>query len=147
MIKFVEGADGRNWTLRGKMSWSEPKTVEDFEHDMTGGQGPTVVFVVVLAVLVVVLLVWRPVQVVIPYGLWVLVLLIALYFPVRWVMRRPWTLVAETAGSAELADRPAERWVGTVRGVFHVRHQVARIVKTIEIHSLPDIAGPLHPMD
>ena len=42
-----------------------------------------------------------------------------LFFPVRWLLRRPWTLVAEPPGRPGRAA--AERWVGTVRGMFRVR--------------------------
>jgi hypothetical protein len=77
---------------------------------------------------------------------WLALVLIALFFPLRWILRRPWKVVAETEGDT-MGDRPAERWVGTVRGMFRVRGEVTKIGRTIQRHSLPDFDGPLHPVE
>jgi hypothetical protein len=73
-----------------------------------------------------------------------LVLLLILFFPTRWALRRPWTVVAETGDNGE--NEPVERWVGIVRGVFTVRQQVNRVAKNIAIDSVPGIEGPLQPV-
>lgn len=74
------------------------------------------------------------------------VVLVVLFFPLRWILRRPWTVVAETEGDMA-GDHPSERWVGTIRGMFTVRGEVTKIAKTIRKHSLPDFDGPLHPVE
>jgi hypothetical protein len=89
---------------------------------------------------------WLPQGVIVPpwvlYGL----LLIVVFFPLRWVLNRPWTVVAETDGDLT-GEHPPERWVGIVSGMFRVRREVVEVAKTIQKHSLPDFDGPLHPME
>ncbi|HVW42401.1 MAG TPA: DUF983 domain-containing protein [Amycolatopsis sp.] len=146
MNRLVQGSDGREWVVRATMEWRRPVTVEDFEHDVAGSHAPGFAMLAVALVLAVILVAWLPDGVVVPawvvYGL----LLIALFFPLRWVLNRPWTVVAETEGEV-LADRPPERWVGIVSGMFKVRREVGDIAKTIHRESLPDFDGPLHPME
>jgi hypothetical protein len=103
-----------------------------------------------MAVLAVVLggalVLWKPDRVQIPAWVLLALVLIVLFFPLRWILRRPWTVVAETEGDMT-GERPSERWVGTVRGMMVVRGEVTKIAKTIQRHSLPDFDGPLHPVE
>lgn len=145
MTRLVRGADGRMWTLRGRLEWSQPATVDDFEHDIAGGHASGVVMLAMLFVLVVALVVWTPAGVYVPSWLIVLLLLVIAFFPVRWALRRPWMLVANTQGTVD--DQPAERWVGTVRGLFTIRQATAKVARDIEVYSMPNIDGPLHPVD
>jgi hypothetical protein len=146
MNRLVQGEDGREWVVRAQMEWRRPATVTDFEHDVAATQTPGIAMLSVAVLLAVVLVAWLPEGVVVPawvvYGL----LLIALFFPLRWVLHRPWTVVAETDGDM-LEDRPPERWVGIVSGMFRVRGEVVKIAKTIQRESLPNFDGPLHPME
>ncbi|TNC27365.1 DUF983 domain-containing protein [Amycolatopsis alkalitolerans] len=146
MNRRVQGLDGREWTVRAQMEWRRPVTVEDFEHDVAGSPAPGVAMLSVTLVLAVILVAWLPEGVVVPaWVIWGL-LLIALFFPLRWVLNRPWGVVAETDGDA-LGDHPPERWVGVVSGMFRVRGEVAKVVKAIRTEGLPDFDGPLHPME
>jgi hypothetical protein len=83
--------------------------------------------------------------VVVPGWLILALVLLFLFFPARWALRRPWTIVAETPG--DLDEHPPERWVGTVRGVFNVRQETSKVARNIEVYSLPNVDGPLQPVD
>ena len=146
MNRAVRGADERDWVIRAQMEWRRPATVEDFEHDVAGSYGPGIAMIVVTALLAVILVVWTPDQVNIPAWVLLALLLVVLFFPLRWILRRPWTVVAETEGDVT-GDRPSERWVGTIRGMFTVQGEVKKISKTIQRHSLPDFDVPLHPVE
>jgi hypothetical protein len=147
MTRLVQGSDGREWQLRGQMEWRPPATADDFEHDTAAGWGPMVAMLSVMFVLVLVLVGWKPDDVVVPSWLVLGIVLVFVYFPMRWVWRRPWTMVAETHGEVTEEGAPAERWVGTVRGLVAVRAEFARTSKSIERHALPDFDGPLRPME
>lgn len=146
MNRRVQGLDGRDWIVRAQMEWRRPATVEDFEHDVAGSPASGVAMLSVTLVLAVILVAWLPDGVVVPaWVVWGL-LLIALFFPLRWVLNRPWGLVAETDGDP-LGEHPPERWVGVVSGMFRVRGEVGKVAKTIQREGLPDFDGPLHPME
>jgi hypothetical protein len=144
MNRLVLGADGREWIVRSQMEWRPPATAADFEHDVADSYGPGIAMLFVTLGLAAVLIAWMPSDVVVPSWVVLALVLVVLFFPLRWILRRPWTVVAETEGDLE---RPSERWVGTIRGMFVVRGQVIRIAKTIQRHSLPDFDGPLHPVE
>lgn len=146
MDRLVQGEDGRDWVVRADMEWRQPATADNFDHDVAGSYGPGIAMVVVTVVLALVLIVWTPASVTVPAWVIFALLLIALFFPLRWILRRPWKVVAETEGDMT-GDRPAERWVGNVRGMFTVRGEVTKVAKTIQRHSLPDFDGPLHPVE
>ncbi|NKQ53410.1 DUF983 domain-containing protein [Amycolatopsis sp. K13G38] len=146
MNRLVQGGDGREWVVRAQMEWRRPVTAENFEHDVAGSHTPGIAMLAVTVLLAIILVAWLPDGVVVPpWVIWGL-LLIALFFPLRWVLNRPWTVVAETEGDV-VSDRPPERWVGIVSGMFKVRNEVSKLVKTIHRESLPDFDGPLHPME
>jgi len=144
MNRVVRGSDGRMWTVRSSLEWSNPIAGEEFEHDVTGGPAPAIVMGGVLAVLVLVLVFWTPSAVVVPDWLLLALLLVALFFPARWLVRRPWSIVAETPGDDE---KPPERWVGVVRGFVAVRQESARVARNIEVYAEPDMNGPLQPVE
>jgi len=145
--RLVRGADGRMWKLRGDMEWSRPATADDFEHDVSAGSGPGIVMLGLVVALTLVLVVWTPGEVVVPAWVVLAILAAVLFFPARWALRRPWTVVAETAEESDDAEQPAQRWVGTVRGVFTVRQEVSKVQKNIESDSVPGYDGPLHQVD
>jgi hypothetical protein len=145
MTRLVRGADGRMWTLRGQLEWSQPATIDDFEHDVASGYAPGIVMLFMLAVLIVALVTWRPAGVVVPTWLVLIMVVVMVFFPLRWAFRRPWRLVANTQGSLE--EQVAERWVGTVRGIFNIRTVTAKVARDIEVYSMPNSEGPLHPVD
>jgi hypothetical protein len=146
MNRLVQGDDGRDWVVRADMEWRQPATTDNFDHDVAGSYGPGIAMLVVIVALGLILIVWTPAGVVVPAWVFLALLVVALFFPLRWILRRPWTVVAETEGDLA-GDRPSERWVGTVRGMFTVRGEVVKIAKTIQRHSLPDFEGPLHPVE
>jgi len=127
------------------MSWANMDGADDFEHDVAGGHGPGIGMIAILVLLTVVLLVWRSDGVVVPAWLILALVILFLFFPARWALRRPWTIVAETPG--DLDEHPPERWVGTVRGVFTVRQETSKVARNIEVYSLPNVDGPLQPVD
>lgn len=146
MNRLVRGNDGREWVIRAHMEWRQPATADDFEYDAAANYTPGIVMAGVALALAGALLLSMPDRLVIPdfvpYGL----LLVALFFPLRWVLRRPWTVVAETDGDPA-GDHPSERWVGTVSGVSNINGEVKRVAKSIARHDLPDFEGPLHPVE
>ncbi len=131
--------------MHADMEWRTPATADDFEHDVSGTHGPAIAMLALVGVLVVALVVWTPTDVVVPLWLVLLILLVVLFFPARWALRRPFTVVAETGDDGE--GEPVERWVGTVRGVFNVRTQVNRVARNIADDSMPAVEGPLKPVN
>lgn len=146
MDRQVRGADGRQWALRSELEWRTPATADDFEHDVAGGYVSGGAMIAVIVVFVIVLVAWRPADVIVPGWVLLTLLLFALFFPLRWVLRRPWKVVAETDGD-ESGDPPSERWVGTVRGMIKVRTEMMRTRQSIERDSLPEFEGPLRPVE
>lgn len=143
--KTVAGVDGRTWSVRRSMEWSVPATGDDFEHDVDGGRGAAVLILSALFLFWVLLVVWTPAHVHIPWLLWVLAVAVALFFPFRWWLRRPWKMVAETAGSY---DQPAERWVGLVRGGAKAREELRIVVRRLRTQGTPGHAdSPLQPVN
>jgi hypothetical protein len=131
------------------MEWRQPATADDFEHDVSVGNTSAFVLLTLIIVLTIVLVSTIPEDVVAPWNgrmLWLglLIVLAILFFPARWALRRPWTVVAETGDNGE--GEPVERWTGTVRGVFNARSQLNRIAKSIQHDSQPGIEGPLQPV-
>lgn len=145
MTRLVKGRDGRMWTLRSQMEWSTPATDEDFEHDVSSGYGPGIVMLAMLCVLVVALVLWTPAGVVIPVWLIVALAAILAFFPLRWALRRPWQLVANTRGDGE--EQTAEQWVGTVRGMFNIRTVTAKVARDIEVYNMPSPESQLYPVN
>jgi hypothetical protein len=141
MTRVVRGADGRVWTIQGTTEWRTPATADNFEHDVSASHLSAWVLLAVVGLLTIVLVVWTPEDVVVPVWLVLMILLILLFFPLRWALRRPWTVVAATGDDGE--GEPTEQWVGTVRGVFTVRRQVAEVAHDIADHSAPGVEGPL----
>lgn len=142
--KTVIGADGREWTVNRTLEWSIPAVGDDFEHDLDGGRPAAVLVLSALLLFVVVLVVWTPDKVHIPW--WVVLVFLAAFafFPIRWALRRPWTLVAQTPGGYDL---PAEHWVGTVRGVSKAREETKVITRSLRTRSTPAYTdGPLQPV-
>ncbi|GAA1330579.1 DUF983 domain-containing protein [Saccharothrix algeriensis] len=144
MTRLVRGADGRMWTVRSQIEWRNPSADADFEHDVSGGQGPGVLMLAIVIAMAVILVAWTPEQVVVPGWLIIALVLVFLFFPARWAVRRPWLVAAESKKTDEL---PPERWVGSVRGFLTVRNEVANVARKIEMYSLPDLDGPLQPVD
>jgi len=143
--KTVAGNDGRTWSIRRNIEWSVPATGDDFEHDVDGGRGAAVLILSALTIFWIVLLVWTPAQVHIPWYLWTLGVVIVLFFPLRWWLRRPWTVVAETAGSYDL---PAERWTGLVRGGAKAREELRIVERRLRTLGTPGHAdSPLQPVN
>lgn len=146
MTRLVRGADGRMWTVRGELEWGKrPATAEDFEHDVSGGHGPGIVMMVLVIVLGLVWVLRMPTDVVVPVWVVLALLMLFLFFPARWALRRPWKLVAETGDGTP--EAPIERWVGTVRGMFNVRTEVAKVARDIQKEMMPSFDGPLHPVE
>jgi hypothetical protein len=144
MTRVVRGADGRVWTLHGELEWRTSSSADDFEHDINTNRGPALVMLFLVAVLAVALIVWTPPDVVVPLWLVLILVLLVLFFPLRWALRRPWRVTAATGDDGD--GRPTEMWEGIVRGVFNVRQEVAKAARTIADESAPALEGPLRPV-
>ena len=143
--RTVAGVDGRTWSVRRNIEWTTPATGDDFEHDVDGGRGAAVLILSAMFLFWVILLVWTPSLVHVPWFLWVLGAAVVLFFPVRWYLRRPWTVVAETAGSY---DQPAERWTRTVRGGAKAREELRIVIRRLRTQGTPAHAdSPLQPVN
>ena len=143
--KTVAGVDGRTWLVRRTIEWSLPATGDDFEHDVDGGRGAAVLILSSLFLFWVIVIVWSPPLVHVPIYLWVVAVFVLGFFPVRWWLRRPWTVVAETEGSY---DQPAERWTGLVRGGNKAREEVRIVTRRLRTQGTPGHAdSPLQPVN
>jgi hypothetical protein len=145
MTRVVRGADGRVWTIEGTMEWRTPATADNFEHDVSASRLSAIVLLAVVCLLSLVLVIWTPEDVVVPVWLVLIIVLLLLFFPIRWAWRRPWTVVAATGDNGE--GEPTEQWVGSVRGVLTVRQEIADVARNIATHSAPGIEGPLTPVN
>ncbi|WP_190819693.1 DUF1656 domain-containing protein [Saccharopolyspora pogona] len=145
MNRVVRGSDGREWTIKASLEWSNPIAADEFEHDVNGGSAPAILMGALFLFLVVMFVVWTPAEVYVPS--WLILLLIAgvLFFPVRWVLRRPWTVTAATPGDHD--ENPPETWVGVVRGFFDVRQEISLVARHIELYAEPDMNGGLQPVE
>jgi hypothetical protein len=144
MTRPVTAADGKHWTVQSTLEWRSPATAHKFEHDISAGRGPTVVMLSIVIVLALILVVWTPKAVVVPLWVVLVIVLVLLFFPVRWVLRRPYTLVAAKGDDGE--GNPTERWIGTVRGAYKARQQVNKTIRNIKFQSQPPAEGPLKPV-
>ncbi len=134
--KTVAGADGRSWELRRNIEWSPPVTGDEFEHDVDSGRGGTWIVFSGLSLFWVALLAWLGSHVHIPWFLWLVALVVVGFFPVRWYLRRPWTVVAETEGSYQ-DELPAERWTGLVRGGSRAREEMRVAQRSLRTRATP----------
>lgn len=148
MTRLVQGPDGRTWRVHSRLEWADPVREEEFEHDVSGGRVGAILMVVILFALLISFVVLTPDAIVFPGWLALAFVLLVLFFPVRWLVRRPYTLVAETPGGPPESGLPAERWVGTVRGYFTARSETARAGKHVRKYAMPDQDGdgPLQPV-
>ena len=143
--KTVAGADGRTWSVRRNIEWRTPATGDEFEHDVDGGSGAAALILTALVLFWAVLLLWIPTQAHVPWYLRLIALAIVLFFPIRWFLRRPWTLVAETSGGYDL---PAEHWSGMVRGRSRAKEEMRVVVRSLRTRATPGHAdSPLHPVN
>ncbi len=143
--KTIAGVDGRMWSVRRNIEWSLPATGDDFEHDVDGGRGAAVLILSALFMFWLIIVVWKPAGVHVPWYFAVIGVVVVLFFPVRWYLRRPWTVVAETVGSYEL---PAERWTGLVRGGSKAKEELRIVVRRIRTQGTPGHAdSPLQPVN
>ena len=143
--RTVAGADGRTWSVRRNIEWHPPATGDEFEHDVDGGRGAVLLVLSALGLFWLVLFLWAPSQVNVPWYLLLAGLIVLAFFPLRWVLRRPWTLVAETPGGYDL---PAEHWSGMVRGRGRAKEEMRVLVRNLRTRATPGHAdSPLHPVN
>jgi hypothetical protein len=143
--KTVAGADGRTWVVRRNIEWRPPATGDEFEHDVDGGRGAVFLILSALVLFWIVLFLWVPTEVHVPWYLWLVGLAVLSFFPVRWLLRRQWTLVAETNGGYDL---PAEHWTGLVRGRTRAKEEMRVLVRSLRTRATPGHAdSPLHPVN
>ncbi len=141
----VAGADGRTWSVRRNIEWKTPATGAEFEHDVDGGRGAVLLILSALFLFWVVLILWTPPLVHGPWYLWLIAVVILAFFPIRWILRRPWTLVAETSGGYDL---PAEHWTGMIRGRSRAKEETRVLVRSLRTRATPGHAdSPLHPVN
>jgi hypothetical protein len=134
--RTVAAADGRTWAVRRNIEWRPPATGDEFEHDVDGGRGAVFLILTALVLFWAVLLAWANSQVHIPWFLRVAAVVVLLFFPARWVARRPWTLVAETSGGYD-DERGPEHWVGTVRGRGRATEETRVLIRNLRTRATP----------
>ena len=145
--RTVIGVDGRTRSVRRSVAWSLPATGDDFEHDVDGGRGAAVLMRTTLFQLWVIKNVWSPSGVHVPWYIWIVATLIVMFFPIRWWLRRPWTVVAETEGDYD-QKQPAERWTGLIRGGSRAREEMRIVVRRLRTQGTPGHAdSPLQPVN
>lgn len=136
--KTVSDLYQRTWSVSRRIAWRLPATEEEaalkFEHDVDGGRGSAVLVLSSLLVFWVILLVWRPDDIHLPWWYWLLFVLIVMFFPIRWVVRRQREIIAETAGHY---SHPAERWTGVVRGRLKSREEVRILEQRLRTDGTP----------
>lgn len=141
--KDITGIKGRTWTVSRELMREMPAGVgidADFEHDVDGGRAADMLILSTLGLLVIILVVWRPGGVYLPWWLWLPVIAVVLFFGVRWLLRLPWKLMAHTDGDYA-SETSAETWVGAVRGVNKAREEVNMITKQIRKYDRPNHAN------
>ena len=136
--RTVAGADGRTWAVRRNIEWHPPATGAEFEHDVDGGRGAVLLILssLVLFWVVTVFVLWASSQAHVPVYLGLLGLAVVLFFPVRWILHRPWTLVAETSGGYD-EERGPEHWVGMVRGRSRAKDETRVLVRNLRTRATP----------
>lgn len=136
----------REWSLRRSIEWSPPYSEDDqFEHDVDGGRGAATLILSSLLLMWVGFFVWIPETTHFPWFYWLAIAVIIGFFPVRWVLRRQWKLVAETVGGY---DEPAEKWTGLVRGWTRASEELRIIKRRLETQGTPGHAdSPLQPVN
>jgi len=143
--KTVAGADGRTWVVRRNIEWRPPATGDEFEHDVDGGRGAALLILSALFLFWAVLFLWIPSQAHVSWYLRIAGLVVLLFFPARWVLNRPWTLVAETNGGYDL---PAEHWTGLVRGRTRAKEEMRVLTRNLRTRATPGHGdSPLHPVN
>lgn len=149
--KTVIAADNREWQVQRHIEWTTPAMGDEFEHDVDGGRGAVVLVLSTLGFFWVMLLVWAPGgfvaegALVFPWFYWIVVIVVVGFFPGRWLLRRPYTIVAKTQGGYDL---PAEHWSGMVRGVSAAREETRVVVRSLRNRSTPGHAdSPLQPIN
>jgi len=135
MARKVFDLHRREWSLRRNIEWSVPATGDDFEHDVDGGRGAAGLVLTALFVFWMILIIWKPADVHIPWFYWFVFFIILMFFPIRWILRRPWTVVAETVGGY---DQPPERWTGLVRGESKSREEMRITKRQLETRGTPE---------
>ncbi len=143
--KTVIAADNREWQVRRNIEWATPAMGDEFEHDVDGGRGAMVLILSSLVLFWILVFVWLPSGVYMPWFYWLAILVIVGFFPVRWYFRRPWTIVAETQGGYDL---PAEHWTGMVRGQAAAREETRVVLRSLRTRATPGHAdSPLQPVN
>jgi hypothetical protein len=146
--KTVTAGDGRTWEVERHIEWSVPAIGDEFEHDVDGGRGAVVMVVCALIVYGVVIIAWPLLtqsRLHVPGLYWLFALVILGFFPVRWYLRRPWTIVARTDGHYN-TDAKQEHWVGKVRGISKAQEEMRVVLLSIKQRNTPGHADtPLQP--
>ncbi len=146
--KVVTGVDGREWIVSLKIMWTDKS--EGFEHEKEGGRRAVIAIVVVLGLLVFAQVAWAFQVPAVETPFWVLLILAALvlFFPVRWVLRRPRRLRVEGGRWPDDEDDEsrAEEWSGFVRGRTEARAEFKQAIRTLQKRGTPARANsPLQP--
>jgi hypothetical protein len=140
----VTGSDGRTWHVTQNLEWVAPHDGDDWEHDVGSGIMGKATGLIGIGAFWVGLLGWFPAGQYVP--VWVKVaavvsgLLVVATLPLRWLILRPWVIVAETPGDQ---DREPERWIGLVRTRATAREEVELIVRSIRATGTPQYESGL----
>jgi hypothetical protein len=138
VARVVSAPDGHAWTVRRRLNWRSPAAdeLDRFDYDVHSGPLPAILLSVLIFTCGVVFVINTPDGTIAP-KVELAVFALILFFPARWLLRRPWTVVAETG------DEKPERWVGTVRGSRAARREFNRAAASIEREAQPELDGAL----
>ena len=138
--KTVFSADGRSWAVRRNIEWKEPVSDAEFEHDVDAGwRGVLVIFFALIAFWAALIgLLYFQSLTHVPWYLYVLSFLVVPFLFVRWLLRRQWTLVAETSGGYDKGE--PEHWAGTVRGRARAKAEMKVITRSLRTRATPSYA-------
>ena len=144
--RTVAGADGRTWSVRRNIEWKTPATGAEFEHDVDGGRGAVLLILSALFLFWVVLILWTPPLVHIPWYLWVIALAILAVLP---------DPLDRCAARGRSSPRPAAATTcppSTGRGWSAARSRAKEemrvLVRSLRTRATPGHAdSPLHPVN
>jgi hypothetical protein len=140
----LTAVDGRDWTVTSHTDYQQPALGDTFEHDVSSNSGALWIMLPLAAFWSIAIYLWVITHPIVPWFFWLAAVVITGFFPLRWWLRRPRSIVAETLGNVDLS---AERWVGNVRGVSKRREEVRIVVRRLRTQGTPGHAdSPLQPV-
>ena len=143
--RTVAGADGRTWSVRRNIEWKPPATGDDFEHDVDGGRGAVLLILSALFLFWVVLIIWSPPLVHIPWYLWLIAVVVLAFFPVRWICAARGRSSPRPAAATTCPPSTGRAWSAAAA---RAKEEMRVLVRSLRTHATPGHAdSPLQPVN